>query len=68
MMNLSKKNKILLIVLIVLSWCIIYATLDLIGGCDEIYDIAACENRHQCFNRVGAVEGKESIQEGIQQL
>ena len=41
--NAKKKEKklkpIIEIVLIVLSSCIIYATLDVLGGCDEIYDI-----------------------------
>ena len=35
----KKLNSIIEIVLIVLSWCIIYATLVVLGGCDEIYDI-----------------------------
>ena len=41
--NAKKKEKklkpIIEIVLIVLSSCIIYTTLDVLGGCDEIYDI-----------------------------
>ena len=41
--NAKKKEKklkpIIEILLIVLSSCIIYATLDVLGGCDEIYDI-----------------------------